>query len=94
MACRLDGANPFSEPLFLIRTLEKKLQRHFKRNSYIFIQENAFENCLCLNVLKSLKYFITVYPDMLDHVLRSSSQCLIKLDLYLILGPIILWDPW
>ena len=43
-------------------TLRNKLQWNFKRNSYIFIQENAFENvvwkmaaiCLGLNVLSQL----------------------------------------
>ena len=44
MVCRLIGAKPLSEPMLeylLIRTLE---QWNLKRNSYIFIQEIAFEN--------------------------------------------------
>ena len=45
MACRLAGAEPLSEPmLFIYWTPRNKLQWNFNRNSYIFIQENPFEN--------------------------------------------------
>ena len=49
MACRLEGAKPLSEPCWIIInwTLRNKLQWNFNRNSYIFIQENVFENVVC-----------------------------------------------
>ena len=50
MACRLIGAKPLSKPMLegilLIRTLETNFNT-LKRNSYIFIQENAFDNVIC-----------------------------------------------
>ena len=46
MACRLVGAKPLSEPMLEYCQLDPwdKLQRNFNQNSYIFIQESAFEN--------------------------------------------------
>ena len=60
MACCLVGAKPLSEPSIVNSNLRNKLQWNFKQNSYIFIQENAFENVVwkmaaiffSLNVLK------------------------------------------
>ena len=49
MACHLIGAKPLSEPMLDIvnSKLRSKLQWNIKQNSYIFIQENAFENVIC-----------------------------------------------
>ena len=49
MACRLVGVKPLSKPMqeYIILNLRNKLQWNLKRNSYIFIQENAFENVIC-----------------------------------------------
>ena len=49
MACRLVGAKPLSEPMPNIfnSNIRNELQWNIKRNSYIFIQENAFENVVC-----------------------------------------------
>ena len=47
MACRLVGAKPLSEPMLVDWKLRNKFQWNFKHNSYIFIQENAFENVVC-----------------------------------------------
>ena len=49
MACRLVGAEPLSEPMleYCYWTLRNNLQENCSRNSYIFIQENAFENVVC-----------------------------------------------
>ena len=46
MACRLIGAKPLSEPMWIIVnwTLTNKFQRNFNWISYIFIQENVLEN--------------------------------------------------
>ena len=48
MACRLAGAKPLSESMldffFVNQTTGNKFQRNLNQNSYIFIQENAFEN--------------------------------------------------
>ena len=46
MACRLDGDKPLTEPMPNIDncTPENKFQWNLNQNSYIFIQENAFEN--------------------------------------------------
>ena len=46
MACRLDCAKPLSETMmdFFHLTLGDKFQWNLNRNSFIFIQENAFEN--------------------------------------------------
>ena len=46
MACRLAGAKPLSEQCCNIvnSNLRNNLQWNLKWNSYIFIQENAFEN--------------------------------------------------
>ena len=71
MACRLDGAQPLSEPMleycYIVNwTLWNKFQWNFNRNSNIFIQENAFENIVCEmsailsrpQCVKALLYFI------------------------------------
>ena len=49
MACRLIGAKPLLEPMleFVNWTHRKKLWWNFNQNSYILIQENAFENIVC-----------------------------------------------
>ena len=49
MACRLVGAKPLSDQVLKIVNwaLRNKLLWNFKRNSYIFIHENAFENDAC-----------------------------------------------
>ena len=49
MACRLVGAKPLSEPMWNIInwTLRNKVQWNFNRNSWSFIQENAFERVVC-----------------------------------------------
>ena len=49
MVCRLVGVKPLSKPMqeYIISNLRNKLQWNLKRNSYIFIQENAFENVIC-----------------------------------------------
>ena len=49
MACRLFGAKPLSEPMLECWNIvnlndRNKLKWNRKRNSYIFIKENAFEN--------------------------------------------------
>ena len=46
MACRLVGAKPLPEPMLALVnwTPRNKLQWNVNRNSYIFIQENSFEN--------------------------------------------------
>ena len=46
MACRLAGAKPLSETkLYSVNSnLRSKLQWNLKRNSCVFLQENAFEN--------------------------------------------------
>ena len=46
MACRLVGAKPWSEPMLIYCKLDpwEQIQWNLNRNSYIFIQENAFEN--------------------------------------------------
>ena len=46
MACRMDGAKPLSEPMLEYCQLDpsKKFQWNLDRNSYTFIQENAFED--------------------------------------------------
>ena len=46
MACRMIGTNPlFQTMLDIVNwTIRNKFQQHFKRNAYIFILENAFEN--------------------------------------------------
>ena len=45
MACRLDGAKPLPEPMLEYCKLDpEELQLNVNRNSYIFIQENPFEN--------------------------------------------------
>ena len=50
MACRLLGAKqPLPELYWNIATLGCKLQWNFNRNSFIFIQKNAFENVVCQN---------------------------------------------
>ena len=43
MACRLLGAIPLSEPIVNL-IFRNKLQWNSNPHSYIFIQENAFEN--------------------------------------------------
>ena len=73
MACRLAGAKPLSEPMLGNCCLDprNKLQWHLNRNSYIFIQENAFENVVwemaailsrpqCVNNLALLGGWISV----------------------------------
>ena len=49
MACRLDGAKPFPEPMLdnVNWTLINKFQWNVIRNSNIFIQENALQNVVC-----------------------------------------------
>ena len=50
MASRLVGAKPLSEPMLeyvIIGPLETKSLWNFIWNSYIFIQENVFENVIC-----------------------------------------------
>ena len=47
---KLVGAKPLSEPMLEYCTLEpyrNKFQWNPKRNSYIFIPENVFENVVC-----------------------------------------------
>ena len=48
MACGLVSAKPLSAPKMWYYQLEpsNKFQWNFKRNSYVFIQENAFENVI------------------------------------------------
>ena len=50
MACHLVGAKPLSEPMRDYRQLdpwEQKFSEIFIQNSYIFIQEKAFEQVVC-----------------------------------------------
>ena len=49
MACGLVGAKPLLNQCWNIvnSKLRNKLQWNKKRNSYIFVQENAFENVVC-----------------------------------------------
>ena len=48
MACRLIGAKPLFEPMTEYYQFNSEEQTwHFNRNSYVFIQENAFENIVC-----------------------------------------------
>ena len=49
MACRLVGAEPFFETMleYFNSNLKKKFKWNLKQNSYILIQENAFENDIC-----------------------------------------------
>ena len=51
MACRLLGAKPLPEPMWLTVnwTPGNKFQRNMNGNYIIFIQENAFENVVCQN---------------------------------------------
>ena len=46
MACRLFGAKPSSEPMqeYCYWTIMNTIRWNLNRNSYIFVQENAFEN--------------------------------------------------
>ena len=80
MACWLASAKPLSKPMLEIVnwTLTNELQRNFNWNSYIFIQENAFENakwwpfCLGLNVFNWIElYHRHKNPDHL-HKIQSS----------------------
>ena len=49
MASRLVGAFPLSEPMPEYHQLHPnvKLQWNFNGNTYIFIQENAFQKVIC-----------------------------------------------
>ena len=48
MACRLVGADYLNQCWNIVNwNLRKKLQWDLKRNSYIFIEEKAFENVVC-----------------------------------------------
>ena len=50
MACRLVGTKPLSEPMleYIVNlTPGNKFQWNINRNSYIFIQENAYKNVVC-----------------------------------------------
>ena len=51
MACRLVGAKALSESMLGYHNLDrgKKLHWRFHQNSYIFVQENSFENVVCQN---------------------------------------------
>ena len=48
MAGRLDGARPLSEPMMEYCWLDpyEQIQWNPSQNSYIFIQENAFQNAI------------------------------------------------
>ena len=49
MACRLDGAKPLSEQCWNIinSTFGNTIQWNLKRNSSVFIEENAREHVVC-----------------------------------------------
>ena len=50
MTCRLVGVKPFflNQCWTIVNwTFRNKLQWYFNRNSYLFIQQNAFENVVC-----------------------------------------------
>ena len=48
MVCSLIGAKPLPEPMLEYWEVNpKELKGIFNQNSYIFIQENAFENVVC-----------------------------------------------
>ena len=50
MACCLAGAKPLSKSVMeycKLNSWEKPLEWNFYQNSYIFIEENAFENVVC-----------------------------------------------
>ena len=70
MACWLVGAKPLSEPMLEYgeSSLEEQTSVKFNRNSYIFGEENVFENtvwkrwlsCLGFNVLNTGKKIASV----------------------------------
>ena len=49
MACRLDGAKPLPEPMldYCLLDPEEQSSMIIIRNSYVFVQENAFETVVC-----------------------------------------------
>ena len=49
MACRLFGTKPLSKPMLEYCHLDPRNKLHWnpKKNSNIFIQENAFESIVC-----------------------------------------------
>ena len=63
MACRLAGAKPLSEPM-LEYNLRNKVQWNLKQNSYILIEENAFENVVCeiTSILSRPQYVNSLWP--------------------------------
>ena len=73
MACRQVGAKPLSNQML---GYCNKLQWNLKRNSYIFIEENALENvvwkmasiCLGLNVLKANRYIDSSFELLMTQV--------------------------
>ena len=73
MACRLVGAKPLSKPMrgYCFWTIRNKLQWNFNRNSYILIQENAFENVVCDMVA------IMSRPQSINMVPRCTYFCLL-----------------
>ena len=65
----LAGTKPLSEPtlVYIVNwTLANKLQWKFNRNSYIYIQENAFENVVWKNQVFMLVYSKSVTMPGLD----------------------------
>ena len=70
MACRLYGAKPLSEPMcwdIVIWILRNILQWNveYKYKSYIFIQENAFENvCEIASILEVGQVEISWYVEL------------------------------
>ena len=93
MACRLVGAKPLSEPMLeycKYSNLTNKLQSNLKRNSYIFIQENSFENVVwkmaailsqpqCVNQLPVELALAVIHPYMMSSLFGKN---LVKARIY------------
>ena len=81
MACRMIGAKQLSEPMLEYCQLDHKdnLQWNCKWKSYIFIQENTFENVVCKisAIWPRLQYINTTRPEQygwyFGNVLKSIS---------------------
>ena len=74
MACCLVGAKPLSEPMLDIAnwTLSNKLQWNHNRNSYIFIQENAFENVCEMALIREPWACVKLYKDIFAGIESTS----------------------
>ena len=71
-------------------TLRNQLQRNFNRNSYIFIQEHAFENVVCkkaailswLQCVKvSIPFMIKQKQDVYDYATKNNKYTVSRLDM-------------